>query len=262
MDWPALNGQGKVAASGVWRGEEFGIDLSTPSPLLLFGGGATPLTVTLRSAPANFLFDGTASLMDNAYFDGRASFSAPSLRRMLEWSRADILHGSAIGSVGIESRVAGNTQRVRFEDAEITLDGNPGAGALDLAADRQVPRRFGHAGLRHARSQVVPFGLHAARCRRPERASSIIDADFAGRLNLDLRLSAATATAGSIALADVAATARVNDGLAAFDISDATAFGGNIQTGLRFDRKPQGTQVEMRLLASEIDGGAFGAPPE
>ncbi|TJW80135.1 MAG: AsmA family protein, partial [Mesorhizobium sp.] len=27
---------------------------------------------------------------------------------------------------------------------------------------------------------------------------------------------------------------------------------------LRFDRKPEGTQVEMRLLASDIDGGAFG----
>ena len=67
------------------------------------------------------------------------------------------------------------------------------------------------------------------------------------------------ATAGSIALTDVAATARVNDGFAAFDISDAEAFGGNIQTGLRFDRKSDGTRVEMRLLASEIDGGAFGA---
>ena len=86
----------------------------------------------------------------------------------------------------------------------------------------------------------------------------VVDKDFASRLNLDLRLSARRATAGTLALADVAATARVKDGLAAFDISDATAFGGNIQTGLRFDRKPEGTQVELRLLASEIDGGAFG----
>ena len=44
-----------------------------------------------------------------------------------------------------------------------------------------------------------------------------------------------------------------------FDISDATAFGGNIQSSLRFDRKPDGTQVEMRLLASDVDGAQFGA---
>ena len=68
----------------------------------------------------------------------------------------------------------------------------------------------------------------------------IIDADFASRLNLDLRLSAAQATVGAIALADVAATARVDEGMAAFDISDAAAFGGNIQAGLRFDRKARG----------------------
>ncbi|TIT07070.1 MAG: AsmA family protein, partial [Mesorhizobium sp.] len=42
-----------------------------------------------------------------------------------------------------------------------------------------------------------------------------------------------------------------------FDISDASAFGGNIQSSLRFDRKPEGTQVEIRLLASDVDGGAF-----
>ncbi|RVB30443.1 AsmA family protein, partial [Mesorhizobium sp. M7A.F.Ca.CA.001.07.2.1] len=76
--------------------------------------------------------------------------------------------------------------------------------------------------------------------------------------NLDLRLSAAHATAGPIQLADVAATAQVKDGLSVFDISDASAFGGNIQTSLRFDRKPEGSQVEIRLLASDIDGGAFG----
>ncbi|RUU08725.1 AsmA family protein, partial [Mesorhizobium sp. M6A.T.Ca.TU.002.02.2.1] len=62
----------------------------------------------------------------------------------------------------------------------------------------------------------------------------------------------------AIQLADVAATAQVKDGLAVFDISDASAFGGNIQSSLRFDRKPGGTQVEIRLLASDVDGGAFG----
>ena len=68
----------------------------------------------------------------------------------------------------------------------------------------------------------------------------MVDGDFASRLNLDLRLSSQQATAGSLTLGDVAATARVNDGFAAFDISDAKAFGGNVQTGLRFDRKPEG----------------------
>ncbi|TIW30187.1 MAG: AsmA family protein, partial [Mesorhizobium sp.] len=84
-----------------------------------------------------------------------------------------------------------------------------------------------------------------------------IDTSFADKINLDLRVSAAHATAGPVQLADVAATAQVKNGLAVFDISDASAFGGNIQSSLRFDRKLEGTQVEIRLLASDVDGGAF-----
>jgi AsmA protein len=85
-----------------------------------------------------------------------------------------------------------------------------------------------------------------------------IDETFSDRVNLDLRLSAAQATAGAIKLAEVAATVQVKSGLSVFDISDAAAFGGNVQTSIRFDRKPEGTQVELRLLAADIDGGAFG----
>src|SRR5690606_35905988 len=63
---------------------------------------------------------------------------------------------------------------------------------------------------------------------------------------------------GKFALANVAATARIDESGAAFDISDAMAFGGNVQAGLRFDRKENATPVEMRLLALDVDGGAFG----
>ena len=162
VDWPALNEQGKVTASGVWRGEKLRINLSTPSPLLLFGGGATPLTIGLRSAPANFRFDGTASLMENAYFDGKVSFSVPSMPRMLEWSDADIPHGSAIGAVGIESHVAGNAAADPVRGGSDHAGRQFGDGRTRTAADRNAPSRFGNAGFRHSRSQVVPFGLHAA----------------------------------------------------------------------------------------------------
>ena len=145
-----------------------------------------------------------------------------------------------------------------LEEAVIALDGNPGTGTLDLLLTGDLPvvagtLAFDAIDLKSFLSAFTPLE-HAA-----GSGPGDVDRDFASRLNLDLRLSARQATAGSLTLADVAATARVNDGFAAFDISDASAFGGNVQTGLRFDRKPEGTQIELRLLASEIDGGAFGA---
>ena len=258
VDWASLNGQAKISGTGVWRGETFSAEVTAARPLLMLGGGETSLKVAFKSAPATLSFDGKASLAENAYFEGDARFSTPSMLRTIEWTQADILHGTEIGAASIVSRVTGSGQRIRFEEAEITLDGNPGSGVLDLLLNGNLPvitgtLAFDSLDIGSFLSAFTPLKT------TPGSGPGTVDGDFASQLNLDLRLSARQATAGSLKLADVAATARVNDGFAAFDISDAKAFGGNVQTGLRFDRKPEATQVELRLLASDIDGGAFGA---
>jgi AsmA protein len=256
--WPALNGGGALSATGIWRGESVTVDLSSAKPLVLFAGGAVPVTASFKAAPATFSFDGTASLAENAYFDGQAKFSSPSLRRLLEWTQAGIAPGAAIGSVSASSKVTGSTRRLKFDSAEIVLDNNPGMGALDFSFAEKRPIIAGTLAFDtlDLRSFLAAFTPLASGTGAP---ASDANSSFADRLNLDLRLSAAHASAGAIQLDDVAATAQVKDGLAVFDISDAAAFGGNVQTSLRFDRKPGGTQSEIRLLASDINGAAFAA---
>ena len=255
--WAAMNSNATLTATGIWRGESVAVDLASPKPLVLFAGGAAPITLSFKAAPASFSFDGVAGMSENAYFDGQAKFSAPSLRRVLEWSQTGIAPGAAIGSVSISSKVTATAGRIKFENTAVALDNNPGMGALDFSFGEALPvisgtLAFDTLDLRSFLSAFTPLAPAG------ETGPGEIDSSFADRINLDLRLSAAHATAGAIQLADVAATAQVKNGLAVFDISDASAFGGNIQSSLRFDRKPDGTQVEIRLLASDIDGGAFG----
>ncbi len=255
--WAAMNSNGTLSATGIWRGESVTVDAASPKPLVLFAGGAAPVTFSFKAAPASFSFDGTASMSQNAYFDGQAKFAAPSLRRVLEWSQAGIAPGAAIGSVSISSKVTATAGRVKFENTAVALDNNPGMGALDFSFGEALPvisgtLAFDTLDLRSLFSAFTPLAPTG------ETGPGEIDTSFADRINLDLRLSAAHASAGAIQLADVAATAQVKNGLAVFDISDASAFGGNVQSSLRFDRKPEGSQVEIRLLASDIDGGAFG----
>jgi AsmA protein len=257
-NWPALNGGAQLSATGIWRGESVSVDMASAKPLLLFAGGAAPVTVSFKAAPATFSFDGTAGLAQNAYLDGTVKFSAPSLRRMLEWSQAGIAPGAPTGSVSVSSKVTAGTGRVKFDNAEISLNNNPGTGALDFSFVDTRPvmagtLAFDTLDLRSFLSAFTPLASPG------EPDAKEANASFANRFDLDLRLSAAHATAGAIQLADVAATAQVKNGLAVFDISDATAFGGNVQASLRFDRKPQGTQAEIRLLASDVNGAAFGA---
>ena len=256
--WAALNSAAQFSASGIWRGESVSIAMASAKPLLLFAGGAAPANVSFKAAPATFSFDGTVGMSQNAYLDGTAKFSTPSLRRMLEWSQAGIAPGAAIGSVSVSSKVTAGVGRVKLDGTEIALDNNPGTGALDFSFTEGRPVMSGTLAfetldLRSFLSAFTPLVSPA------RQGSGDADENSANRLDLDLRLSAAHATAGATQLADVAATAQVKNGLAVFDISDASAFGGTIQTSLRFDRKPQGTQAEIRLLASDVDGAAFGA---
>ncbi|MGP2491384.1 AsmA family protein [Mesorhizobium sp. PUT5] len=254
--WAALNAGATLSATGIWHGENVAVDLSSARPLLLFAGGTAPVTASLKAAPASFTFNGNASISNNTFVDGQAKFAAPSLRRALEWTGAGIAPGAAVGAVSVSAKVNGGAGRIKFDNAEITVDKNPGMGVLDLSFADALPAvsgtlAFDTLDLSAFLSAFTPLAANG-------QVANDIAPGFADRLNLDLRLSATHATAGSIKLANVAATAQVKNGLAVFDISDASAFGGNIQTSLRLDRRPEGTQVEMKLLASDINGAAVG----
>lgn len=254
VNWTALDRSGTLNATGIWRGESVAMDVAMAKPLVLFAGGTAPLSVSLKAAPATLKFEGSANLSRETYFEGNVSFSSPSLRRVLEWSTEQTTAGPALGSIAVTGKVTGNDQRMRFADAEVTLDGNPGMGVLDLSFAEKVPTlsgtlAFDALDIRSFLTAFTPL----------ETVNGTVDTTFADRFNLDLRLSAAKANAGSVALAQVAATAQIKPELAAFDISDATAFGGSVQAGIRFDRKPDANQVEVRLLATDIDGGILAA---
>jgi AsmA protein len=258
VTWMTLDGPASAQATGIWRGESVTLEIASPRPLLLVAGGQAPLTVSVTSAPASASFDGTADFREQGFFNGQAKFSAPSMRRALDWWEATRTPATTLGSVTISSEVSGNAQRIKFEDAEIALADNPGEGAIELSLQGDVPAISGTLAFQalDLRSFLTAFTPLVPSAQTSDEA---IDGSFAGLVTLDLRLSAARATAGSIELTDLAASTQVRGGLAAFDISGANAFGGDLQASIRFDRNTEGTMVETRMLASDIDGEALSA---
>ena len=250
--------RGIAFGNGIWRGENFSIDASSAKPLILFAGGSAPVSINVKAAPASGSFDGVANFSQNSFFDGQLTFNSPSLRRMLEWSRTDLPPDASTGSVALSGKITGDRKRLKLDNAEITLDGNPGAGVLELSLGDAVPGitgtlAFDQLDLRSFLSAFTPFTPGT------DSAPGAVDVAFAEKYNLDLRLSAAKATAGDFSFTNVAATAQVKGDLTAFDISDATIFGGTVQAGLRYDRKGDGGNLEVRLLASDIDTAAAAA---
>ena len=254
--WPSLNRGARLSATGIWRGENVAVEASAAAPLLLIAGGSSAVAASLKSALVEASFEGSANLSGDAYFDGPAKLASPSIRRMLEWSRTQIAPGAAIGTMTLAARLQGNGKRLRLDQMALTLGGNTGRGVLDLSFADAVPAisgtlAFDKLDLRSFLMAFTPAAPGAGSLHDP------IDTAFLDQLSLDLRLSAASATLGAIPLADIAASTQIKGSLAAFDISDATAFGGEVQAGLRIDGAGAEKTVEMRLNASNVDALAF-----
>ncbi|APH73295.1 AsmA family protein [Aquibium oceanicum] len=250
--WPALNRSGNLAANAIWRGEALTIDISAQQPLALFAGGNSRVTASLASAPLTGSFDGLATVSKSGFVDGTVKLSSPSLRRALEWSKTDIQPGAAVGSASISGRLIGDSLRMKIEDAQLALGGHPGNGLLEFSLANGIPAVSGTLAFQ----SFDAYSFISAFIRLPgdgARWSDEMDVAFTRQVNLDLRLSAANAVVGPVTMTDVAATAQVKDGLAAFDISDATIFGGTLQTGFRIDTQADHNGTEVRMLASDID---------
>jgi AsmA protein len=254
--WPSLNRTARVTASGIWRGENVSVEVSAAAPLLLMAGGQSAVGASLKSTLVEASFEGAASFAGDGYFDGPAKLASPSIRRMLEWSRIRIAPGAAIGTMALSARLQGNARRLRLDQTAVTLGDNTGRGVLDLAFSDPVPAISGTLAFDKLdlRSFLMAFAPSAS---GTGSLDDRIDTAFSEQLSVDLRLSAAAATLGAIPLADIAASTQIKGTLAAFDISDAAVFGGEVQAGLRIEGAGADKTVEMRLNATDIDALAF-----
>lgn len=257
LEWAALDRPSRLSMTGIWRGESIALELTAERPLVLLAGGTGPLSVTLKSAPASFGFSGTANLTADTFFSGSARFASPSLRRMLEWSTAEAVKGTPVGAVSVEGKIAGNRHRLKIEDTRVSIDGSSATGVLEFALAQRIPALSGTLAFQtlDLNSLFATIGVADGPASLTGGVGTIPDHG----IDLDLRLSSEKATSGSFSLTDMAATARIKGGLATIDISDAAAFGGNVQAGVRINRKPEGEIVEVRFLGEEVDGGIVAA---
>ncbi len=255
LEWPALDRPARLSLSGIWRGENVVLEANAAQPLVLLAGGDAPLSVSVKSPPAGLSFDGIANLSVNSYVLGAVKFASPSLHRLVQWSSQGSLPGSGIGNVSLAGNLTGDRNRLKVENAELRLDADRAVGVLDVALTEGMPVIAGTLAF-----DTLDLGAFLAGFTpledNPAAAGS---ADFSPRVGLDLRLSAAAAEAGPVALIDLAATVQVKPMSASFDLSDAQAYGGRFQGSLRLDRQPERDHLELKLMGTEISGAAIAA---
>lgn len=243
ISWTEPTAMAHAELSAILRGEQIRLDISSAAPLLLLGQRTSQVQVNISSSPLNLNFSGQVDLSPKGFANGSLSLKSPSVRRALEWSGTEIKPGEAIGALELTADLSTGTRTVRLDNLIIVVDENRGIGVLDVAIPADAPPRI--AGTLAFNSLDITSFLQAFTPlpQSGKEIASTIDTRFLREIGLDLRLSSQSAKFGPVGMTNLAASARVAQGRATFDVSDATAYGGNL-TG------------RIALLEEGVDGGA------
>ncbi len=251
VELSALNLPGRIVGTGKVNAEPFAVDIRARQPLLLLAGGVSQLSASIESKPFSASFDGAFQIDEK--IEGKAKFAMPSIRDGLAWIDERLGQGMADTPISLSTQLTGAPRQLKLDQLEMTIGGSEAVGVLDLTLSKSVPSLAGTLAF-----QMLDLDDALAVFDPYERADAEAKSSWLKWSNVDLRVSAAQATAGSLALADVAASANIHGGRSTFDISDATALGGSLQAGLRIDDQNEKPSMELSVRASDIDGAMLG----
>lgn len=252
---PTSAARGNITA--IFRGEQIQLTGSTPAPLLLLGKHMAPVKIDLASAPLTLAFAGPASLGTDLFASGALKLQSPSVRRALEWSGAEIKPGEALGALELSARLSVEPNKAKLDDLIILIDQNRGIGVLDAQLREGAPPLI-IGTLAFNRLDIASFlRAFTPLPRAGADIASTIDTRFLREIGLDLRLSAQSASFGRVALTDLAAAARVEQGHANFDVGDATVYGGSLIGRVALSEKGIDGGLQVQFSARGTDFGQF-----
>ncbi|MEM5471605.1 AsmA-like C-terminal region-containing protein [Hoeflea sp. AS60] len=260
LAWTAPTAVARANITAIFRGEQVTLTGSTAAPLLLLGGRTAPVDVKVASAPLNIDFAGSASLGRNLFLSGALKLASVSVRRALEWSGTDIKPGEALGALELSAKINAEQTKAKLDDLIIMIDRNRGIGVLDVSLREDAPPLI--AGTLAFNSLDIASFLQAFTPlpKAGQDIASTIDTRFLRELGLDLRLSAQSAQFGPVALSNLAAAARIDQGRANFDVGDATAYGGSLIGRIALSEQGIDGGVKVQLSARKTNlGGLFDA---
>ncbi|WP_374829475.1 AsmA family protein [Paenochrobactrum pullorum] len=269
LNWPQTTQAASLKGNLRWKDEVAEFDLSAPQPLQLFAGATSAINASITAKPLELSFNGKANISNDYMFEGALNVKSPDLSRTIYWLGAPPPPGSArVGALTVATTLSANHQHINLNDLVLDNENNPAKGAIEFIRLSPRPSISGTLAFQHLNFR----GLISAFIPLPEKPSTnvfydfergiddkrdVINTDFMQLAEVDLRLSAQTASAGPLSMNNVAAAVQVRNGRALFDIGDAKAFKGNVSASVQIQRDLQGTNAELRFNGSDIDSTDF-----
>lgn len=253
--WLAFDRPASVSLQGQWDGETATAAVEIDEPLLFLAGGLSQVEAGLESSKVTFRYEGEGSAAANPFAQGKVAASTPSLSELLKWSRLGFSFGAGTGPAGFSGQITGTPQKFSLAEAIVDLDGNPAKGAIEFALDEGKPKvsgtlDFETLDLASILTAFVPLPSGSG-------LDQPIDTRFIDELDLDMRLSAAAAHAGTLRMSNVAASLQFGGGVASFDVNDSNLYSGKAQAALRIDVRNREPKGEFRLGIESMATGEF-----
>lgn len=275
IDWPQTTSAATVKGKAVWHDETVDYNLNIAQPLLLLARGMSQMSAQITSKPLTISFDGRSNISENIFTEGAFSLSSPSLSESLHWmglssDASYSLRATADDAFSIETNVSATPLRIKLSDIVLNLNNMPAKGAAEIGFGKQRPVVTGTLAFQtlNAVSFFHTVTTLVTKVSEDEEAKNyggyryapprMIDTRLLNSADLDIRLSAQNASIGAAQMTGLAAALQIRDGQAIFDIGDAKAFKGSIQTSIKLSQTEDGQDnIGVRLNAANIDSAAF-----
>ena len=251
INWLDLNGAMTVSSTGSWRNAPFSIEYAAAQPLALLAGDLSDSVFEIQSEMGTLAFNGMLGFYETVFAEGQMELSTPSASALLELFGAKIDAGRAIGALSLTGPINYSNQRIRFEQAALTIEENEGSGALEISTPDTGPGIIAGT-LEFQTLDLSSFlGSFITVPTSPWQFETPILLDFISQMHADLRLSAENARFGNIEMSELAATAQISEASAIFDIGDALAYGGNVQARLQFNRSDYNEHTALMSISGQ-----------
>lgn len=250
--WPSIARSFGATGRFTWRGDVFDASANTADLLAALSGDRTGLKVRLAGAPFKLAFDGHMSQRPSLKLEGTLALDGKSLREAAFWINRSELPEGGFGPFSLKAQMNMTGGTTVLSGMNMELDGNVAEGVLALTGE---PRATVKGTLASDLLNLTPYlsTVEILRSnsrdwsRRPLRVDQLSDFD------LDLRLSAARMTVGTMRFGRTAATSNLRDGRFTLSVVEAQACGGTMKGTLVVAKAGPGVEMKSQAQLADVE---------
>jgi len=218
-----------VYGNALWRGERVILTEASVHPDQLVSGGISPFKLAIAAPAARLNLEGEAQLGLNPGLTGEGSIEARSVRDFARWSGVKLPFGPLIQAFSVKGDFSMDRRRLSWPSVAIKLgdDDLEGTMAVRFDAERPVITGTLAADGLNLTGLFAPFAQ--ARTSSGAWSEEPLDLAHVTGMDLDLRLSAASARLGKLRVEDMAASVLVRPGAIEASIGRAGFHDGSLR---------------------------------